>query len=229
MPRSSSFSRACLLALVLAGLAGVPLLAANSAIGSVTRSTNARLSGQKLLANTAIFSGDTLQVNDGIAVVSVPTSNEIILGSETVASFSGDPKDITVKLSKGNLSMIHSSSGSHLQVTVEEISITADTGGKVHGVVAMVRDAVVITAKQGALVVDDQGTSQTVPQGKTVVIRPHSKKRAGGFWLDGGAVGAAAVVGGDAAAAKISASSQNSAACTNTPTASATLPSSTCP
>src|SRR2546426_12135814 len=60
--------RVCFLALVLGVMGAVPLLGGSAVVGSVAGSMNATIGGQALLPNTTIFSGDSLQVNDGVAV-----------------------------------------------------------------------------------------------------------------------------------------------------------------
>jgi len=64
--------RAIVLGIVLvAALAVVPAFGGSAVVGSVAGSMNATLGGQALLPNTTVFSGDSLQVKDGAAVVVV--------------------------------------------------------------------------------------------------------------------------------------------------------------
>ncbi|HUX09409.1 MAG TPA: hypothetical protein VMW51_02125, partial [Terriglobia bacterium] len=53
------------------GIGLMPVLAGSAAVGSVAGSRNATLSGEALVPNTTVFSGDNLQVRDGVAVVAL--------------------------------------------------------------------------------------------------------------------------------------------------------------
>jgi len=85
-------------------VATVPALAGSAVVGSVAGSTNATVGGQSLLPNTTIFSGDSLQVRDGVAVVAIGKSGRMVFGRDTVASFSRDASEVTVLLSQGTVS-----------------------------------------------------------------------------------------------------------------------------
>src|SRR3972149_182984 len=79
--------RASLLLLVLAMVTSVPALAGSAGIGSVAGSLNATIGGEALLPNTTIFSGDSLAVKDGAAVVALGSGSRMVFGRETVAAF----------------------------------------------------------------------------------------------------------------------------------------------
>jgi hypothetical protein len=180
--------RLTLLALLLGGVATVPGLAGSSVIGSVAGSRNATIGGQRLLANTTIFGGDSLEVRDGVAVIAVGNNDRVIFGRDTIASFLRDPNEVTVLLSQGNVSMLHPNDGTPLRVKAGEISITPAAGFKTLGEVAIVDGSVVITAREGALQVEDHGATKTVAMGQTIVIAPKTSK--------GGAAGTPAILGG---------------------------------
>src|SRR2546422_11251667 len=59
--------RVCFLALALGVMGAVPLLGGSAVVGSVAGSMNATIGGQALLPNTTIFSGDSIDVRDGVA------------------------------------------------------------------------------------------------------------------------------------------------------------------
>ena len=86
--------------LLLAMLAAMPVLAGSAVVGSVAGSMNATVGGQALLPNTTIFSGDSVQVRDGVAVLAVGNTGRMILGRDTVASFLRDSNAVTVVLSR---------------------------------------------------------------------------------------------------------------------------------
>jgi hypothetical protein len=146
------------------------------AVGSVAVSTNASLSGQALLPKTAIFSGDSLQVRDGIAVIAVGSNNRVTFGRDTLASFVRNSDQVTVLLNQGNISMFHAIDGTPLGVKAGEILIDPGAGFKTQGDIAVVNGSVVITAREGGLQVDDHGVTRNVAKGQTIVLALSSAK-----------------------------------------------------
>ena len=190
MTRKSTALRLTLFALLLGVVATVPALAGSAVIGSVAGSVNASVGGQTLLPNTTIFGGDSLQVRNGIAEIAVGNNNRMIFGRDTVASFLRDSNEVTVLLSQGNVSMLHPSDGTPLRVKAGEISITPAAGLKTLGEVAIEDGSVVITAREGALRVEDHGATKNVAMGQTMVIAPKTSK--------GGAPGTSVILAGAA-------------------------------
>jgi len=175
---------------LLAGaVATVPALAGSAVIGSVAGSMNASIGGQSLLPNTTIFSGDSLQVRDGVAVIAVGNNSRVIFGRDTIASFLRDSNEVTVLLSQGNVSMLHPTDGTAVRVKAGGVSVTPAAGFKTLGEVAMLNGSIVVTAKEGSLQVDDQGATKSVAKGQTIVINPRTadnKKGGGAGWGGGG-------------------------------------------
>jgi hypothetical protein len=169
-----------LFALLLGAVAAVPALAGSAVIGSVAGSMNASVGGQALLPNTTIFSGDSLQVRDGVAVIAVGNNSRVIFGRDTVASFLRDSNEVTIVLSQGDISMLHPNDGIPLHVKAGEISITPAAGFKTLGEVAILNGSVVVTAKEGALQVEDHGATRNVAKGRTIVIAPKTANGGGG-------------------------------------------------
>ncbi len=187
MSTKSTILRVSLFALLVGMVASVPALAGSAVIGSVAGSMNASVGGQALLPNTTIFSGDSLQVRDGVAVVAAGTSGRMVFGHDTVASFMRDANQVTVLLSQGNVSVFHPIDGAGVRVKVGNVSIVPTAGFKTLGEVAMLNGSVVITAKEGALQVDDHGTTKNVTKGQTIVIAPKTADKGGnGGWGSGG-------------------------------------------
>jgi hypothetical protein len=131
---------------------------------------NATIGGQALLPNTTIFSGDSLQVNDGVAVVAIDNTSRMVFGRETTVSFLRGADEVTVLLGRGNLSMYHPEDGVGLRVKVGEISIVPAQGFKTLGEVAMMGGSVLVTAKEGKLRVEGNGPAQEVAKGKAITI-----------------------------------------------------------
>ncbi len=173
--------RICFFVLLLGAVASVPMFAGSAVIGSVAGSMNATIGGQSLMPNTTIFSGDSLQVNDGVAVVAVGNTSRMVFGRETTASFLRGTDGVTVLLSQGNVSMYNPGDGSALRVKVGEVSVAPVKGFKTLGEIAMAGGTVVVTAKEGQLRVEGNGSARVVATGKTITIpgktaraaRPH--------------------------------------------------------
>jgi hypothetical protein len=131
---------------------------------------NATIGGQALLPHATIFSGDSLQVNEGAAVVAVNQSSRMIFGRQTTASFLRDGNEITVLLSRGTLSLYHPQEGGALRVKVGDVTVAPAKGFKTLGEVAMVGGGVLITAKEGSLRVEGNGSALDVAKGKSITI-----------------------------------------------------------
>jgi hypothetical protein len=205
MMMKNSVLRLTLLTLLVATVAIVPALAGSAVIGSVAGSMNASLGGQSLLPNTTVFSGDSLQVRDGVAVIAVGTNSRVVFGRDTVASFLRDSDAVTVLLTQGNVSMLHPNDGTSVRVKAGAVSITPAAGFKTLGEVAMLNGSVVVTAKEGSLQVDNNGSTRSVAKGQTVVFNQKtadSKGGGGAGWGNTGntALEVAAVGAGGAAA-----------------------------
>ena len=61
--------------------------------------------------------------------------------------------------------MLHPNDGTPVRVKAGEISITPSAGFKTLGEVAMLNGSLVVSAKEGALQVDDHGATKNVSQG----------------------------------------------------------------
>lgn len=183
MTMKTTVIRFLLFALLMGAVATVPALAGSAVIGSVAGSRNASVGGQSLLPNTTIFSGDSLQVRDGVAVIAIGNNSRVVFGRDTVASFLRDSNnEVTVLLSQGDVSMLHPTNGTPVRVKAGEISITPVAGFKTLGEVAMLNGSVVVTAKEGSLQVDARGATKNVAKGQTIVISARTadqKKGAG--------------------------------------------------
>ena len=180
--------RISLFALVFVIISALPVFAGSAVVGSVAGSMNATIGGQALLPNTTIFSGDSLQVNDGVAVVALDKASRMVLGRETTASFLKSSDEVTVLLSRGNLSMYHTGEGVALRVKIGDLSVSPAKGFKSLGEVAMVGGSIVVATKEGTLRVEGRGTAQEVAKGKTITI-PVTSARAPKAGAGAGPVG----------------------------------------
>ncbi len=179
--------RIALVMVFAAALAVVPAYAGSAVVGSVAGSLNATIGGQALVPNTTIFSGDSLQVKDGAAVVAVGRGGRLVFGRETVASFLREAGEVTVLLGQGSVSLYQGQAGVNLRVKAGTVSVAPTGEFKTLGEVAMVNGAVVVTAKEGKLRVEGNGPAQEVVKGKTIVVSAKAARSP-----QGGAAGAGA-------------------------------------
>lgn len=162
-----------LIAVVMAAILAVGspcAFASPAAIGSLMGSKNATLDGQVPLPQTALLSGDRLQVKDGIAVVTLDQGNRMALGRETEASFLKDADAVTVALKQGELALYHPQSSTTFSVKAGNVTVAPEKGYRTLGEIAMADGALMIMAKDGVLEVDNAGTTQEVSKGKTITI-----------------------------------------------------------
>src|SRR5690348_8357504 len=103
---------------------------ASAVVGSVAGGTNATIGGQALLPNTTLFSGDSLQVRDGAAVVAIGKGSRMVFGRETSATFERGTDNVTVTLGQGNVSMYHPVNGMAMRVKIGDVSVLAEKGYK---------------------------------------------------------------------------------------------------
>lgn len=162
--------RSVLILLGVIGLAAATALGSPGAIGSLVGSKNATLDGQVPLPYTTVLNGDTLQVNNGLAMVSLNHGGRMMLGSNTEASFSRQPDGVTVSLNRGNVSLYHAQQGTGFKVKVGDVTVAPARGYRTIGEVAMADGLLLVTAKNGALKVEKAGTAEEVSEGKTITI-----------------------------------------------------------
>jgi outer membrane lipoprotein-sorting protein len=148
----------------------IPAMGGSAAIGSLAGSRNTTLSGQEAMANTTVFSGDSLHVRDGVAVVALGQGSRMVFGRETEASFLKEGDGVTVLLGNGNVSMYEPETGSAVRVKAGDVAVEPAAGYKTLGEVAMVNGAVQVTAKEGMLKVEGQDGVKEVAAGKTLTV-----------------------------------------------------------
>jgi len=192
-----------MLAVVLC-VAAMPAFAGSVIVGSVAGTMNATVGGQPLAPDTVVFSGDSLKVKDGAAVIALSNNGRLVFGQETEASFLREGNGVTVMLDKGHVSLYQSETSTPVQVKVGSLWVLPAKGYTTLGEVAMMGDGVVITAKEGALRVEGKGAPVEVARGKSVFIKDGTaraaqggtmQKMAGGGneMLEAGALGAGVV------------------------------------
>jgi len=161
------------LCLILLGLvAAVPAWAGSAIVGSVAGSMNATVGGQTLFPNTTLFSGDSLQVKDGVAVVALGSTSRVVFAHDTAASFLRDANEVTVLLNQGSVSLFQDTNGTPVRMKIGDISVVPVSGFKTLGEVATLNGAVQVTTTEGLLRVEGNGQSINVVKGKTITVVP---------------------------------------------------------
>jgi hypothetical protein len=155
---------------VCLALGVIPGNAASAVVGMVAGGTNATIGGHALSPNTTLFSGDNLQVRDGVAVVAMGMGSRMVFGKETLATFERGTDEVTVTLGQGNVATYHPADGIPFRIKTGEVTVLAGKGFKSLGEVAMINGTVVVTAKEGTLKVEGPGRSMELTKGKTIAI-----------------------------------------------------------
>ena len=161
-----SFVRALLLTLFVAAMA----YAGPAVVGMVAGSTHASVGGKTVLPNTTLFSGDGLQVNEGLAVVALGSTSRMIFGRDTAAFFRRDSDEVTVFLGQGVVSLSHAEDLMSVRVKVGDVSVIPVSGFKTLGEVAIGDGEVTVTAKDGELRVVENGQAIVVAKGETITV-----------------------------------------------------------
>ncbi len=159
--------------LLLVGmLASVSAFAGSAVIGSVAGSMNATIGGQSVLPGSTVFSGQSLKVTDGAAVVMTESGSRLVFGRGTEASFLKDSNEVTVGLNQGNVYVYNPPVSPGLRVKVGNLSIVPARGFKTLGEVAMANGSLVVSAKEGSFRLEGAGSPVEVAQGKTFRLVP---------------------------------------------------------
>jgi hypothetical protein len=159
-----------ILVLAATAMAGGP-----DAVGSLVGSRNATLDGERPLPNTVLLSGDKLQVNGGLAMVTLKRGNRVALDGQSEASFLREAGIVTVVMKRGSLSLYHPQGGSRFRVKVGNLTIVLAGGSRTLGEVVMAGGILVVTAKDGSLDVEKDGATRKVAKGYTMTIAPAAR------------------------------------------------------
>jgi len=162
--------------LIVAVMAVVPAFAGSAVVGSVAGSMNATVEGQPLLPNSVVFSGQSLSVKDGAAVVATSTGARMVFGRDTSVSFLRDQNEVTLQLGHGNVSLYQPDGSTRVRVQAGSVSVVPASGFKTLCQVAMIGNAIVVTAERGSVRVEGNGAPVEVSQGKTLTIEPRSSR-----------------------------------------------------
>ena len=128
--------------------------------------------GQVLVPNATIFSGDSLQVKDGVAVIALGRGSRMVFGRQSTVSFSREADSVTAVLGQGTVSLFSPDGGVGVRVKVGDVTIAPAKGFKTMGEIAMANGSVTVTTKEGMLRVDGDGQAVDVAKGKTIAVMP---------------------------------------------------------
>jgi trimeric autotransporter adhesin len=166
-----NFVSRVLLAAVFFGMLTPPhAFGGSAAIGAIAGSRDATVGGEAVQPNTVVFSGDTLRVADGAAVVAMNTGSRVVLGQRTAASFLKGSDEVVVVLEQGNVSMYHPGSAEPLRLRLGGLSVGPAKGFNTLGDVAMLNGMAVVTAKEGMLRLERNGSAIEVSKGRTISV-----------------------------------------------------------
>jgi len=156
----------------------------------VAGSVNATMGGRELVTNSTIFSGDSLQVKEGVAVIALGRGSRLVFGRESAVSFSQEADAVTASLGRGNVSLFSSDGGAGVRVKVGEVTIAPAKGFKTIGEVAMANGSFTVSTKEGLLRVEGNGQAVDVAKGKTIAVTPKvARGPSGGSGGGGGGTG----------------------------------------
>jgi len=159
-------------------VAAIPAFAGSSVVGSVAGSINATIAGQPVLVGSTVFSGDSLKVKDGAAVVTLDRGSRAVFGRNSEVSFSRDAQSVTAHLSAGSVSIFQPGEERNgMRVKFDNVTIGPAGGYKTLGEVAMLGDTVVVRTKEGMMSVNfANGTTTEVPAGEVLRLVPNTQR-----------------------------------------------------
>ena len=139
-------------------------------LGSLLGSKNATLDGETALPHTTLLEGDSLRIDDGLAMVSLDQGNRVVLGRHTQAIFLREASTVTVSLREGNVSLFHPQTGRSFRIKAGDVIVSPAESYQTLGQVAMVDGTLAVTAEDGTLQIEKGGAIQQVSKGKTITI-----------------------------------------------------------
>jgi trimeric autotransporter adhesin len=170
MTGKNSVSRVLLAAVFFGMLTPLHAMGGSAAIGAIADSVDATVGGEAIQPNTVVFSGDTLRVADGAAVVAMNTGSRVVLGQRTAASFLKGSQEVVVVVANGNVSIYHPASAEPLRLRLGGLFVGPAKGFNTLGDVAMLNGMAVITAKEGMLRLEGNGSTVEVHKGRTIAV-----------------------------------------------------------
>jgi len=98
MTRLTDVVRSFIVVFALGVFLSASAYAGSAVVGSVAGGVDATLRGQSIVPDSTIFSGDSLQVRDGVAVVALGLGSRLVFGRDSAVSFSREADSVTAVL-----------------------------------------------------------------------------------------------------------------------------------
>ncbi|HEV2351879.1 MAG TPA: hypothetical protein VG028_18775 [Terriglobia bacterium] len=158
-----------LLVLFLAG--GGPGYSRSAVVGIIVSGTGIKVSGYAVPSNTALFSGDEVQVSDrGTAVIKLAHGGVLVLSKQTTASFHQQGDSITVGLSQGRISVAQPRAGTPMEVSAEGIRVEPERGAEATGHIIFSHGKLSVTSTEGNLRIEGQDVAAEAASGMRVTL-----------------------------------------------------------
>ena len=163
-----SLARSFIAILLVLALLDIPALAATAKpLGLVVQAREALLDNSTLAVGTTVYPGDTVQTDEGGTLRLKFGTNQLYLLSSSAATFSQNENTIRATVGRGTVGF-SSNASSELELAIPQGILRAARGQAASGQVTITNpQEVVISAYQGALVLDNEGEFHTIPAGKT--------------------------------------------------------------
>ena len=163
-----SLARSFIAILLVLALLDIPALAATAKpLGLVVQAREALLDNSTLAVGTTVYPGDTVQTDEGGTLRLKFGTNQLYLLSSSAATFSQNENTIRATVGRGTVGF-SSNASSELELAIPQGILRAGRGQAASGQVTITNpQEVVISAYQGALVLDNEGQFHTIPAGKT--------------------------------------------------------------
>jgi hypothetical protein len=163
-----SFARSFIAILLVLALLDIPAFAATAKpLGLVVQAREALLDNSTLAVGTTVYPGDTVQTDEGGTLRLKFGTNQLYLLSSSAATFSQNENTIRATVGRGTVGF-SSAASSELELAIPQGILRAGRGQSASGQVTITNpQEVVISAYQGALVLDNEGEFHTIPAGKT--------------------------------------------------------------
>ena len=163
-----SLARSFIAILLVLALLDIPALAATAKpLGLVVQAREALLDNSTLAVGTTVYPGDTVQTDEGGTLRLKFGTNQLYLLSSSAATFSQNENTIRATVGRGTVGF-SSNASSELELAIPQGILRAGRGQAASGQVTITNpQEVVVSAYQGALVLDNEGEFHTIPAGKT--------------------------------------------------------------
>jgi hypothetical protein len=166
--------RLVLVTLLSCSISVVPASVGAMIVGSTISGSNATLGQQALRPGGTVFSGDSLQVADGNAIVGVGNGSRITFGQNTIASFRSQGNGVTTVLDRRTVDLFHpANDASQLRLQIADVNVVPNGGFETLGEIAMTGDTLVVMTTQGSLRVEGGGVSREIPQGRMITLHSY--------------------------------------------------------